>query len=365
MKRLLSAMIALVLLLAIPIASVEAAGDAELGEMLISSEKQSVAVGDVVKVNFELYPNLPDGRKLDSLSGSMKFDTDFLSFGTINQVDEQNNLTSLIKGKASSFQYKFDEKTGTIRFAFIDAYGVDAEGFWFQAEFRVEKEGSTDFVFNGISYTGVDNQYQTVSFRLDPVSVGGLYTEGESVPTDGAAEETFAPLTPAVNTPVPVTPTPKPSNSGQSVPVTSTLPTYSAKPSDSTTVVTPAAAVTSMPVITPGTASGTAKATESASAVQTDTPAPAVPDATSSSGTDPQAEVPDATDSPSGIVDIEPTETAAPTTPDKPIQDSADDNPAQQTNMLLVIGVIIGIVAVIGLGALAIILVLKRRNMEE
>ena len=34
-------------------------------------------------------------------------------------------------------------------------------------------------------------------------------------------------------------------------------------------------------------------------------------------------------------------------------------------NMVLVIGVIVGIVAVIGLGALAIVLVLKRRNAED
>lgn len=368
MKRFLSAMMILVLL-AVPIVSAKAAGTAERGEMLISSDKQSVAVGDVVKVNFELYPNLPDGRKLDSLSGVMKFNSEFLTLGAINQIDEENNLTSLMKGKASNFQYKVDEEAGTMSFAYIDAYGVEAQGFWFQAEFRVEKEGATDFVFNGIKYTGIDSKYKSASFYIDPVSVGGLYTEGESVPTDGAAGETFAPLTPAVNTPAPVTPTPKPSNSGHDVPVTSTLPTYSPNPSSgSTGVVTPKPAVTSKPTTTQAPSQTTEEPSTSAQAGQTDaaTPASSVdPDATPGSETEPNSELPETTEATSIVVAEEPQDTEMPEHPDNPTAVPSGENSEQQMNTLIVIGVIIGIIAVIGLGALAIILILKRRNMED
>ena len=71
MKRFFAALIALLVLLAIPTV---ASAAAEEGEMLISSEKVTGEVGSVVKVDFYLYPNLPDGRKLDSLSGTMKYD---------------------------------------------------------------------------------------------------------------------------------------------------------------------------------------------------------------------------------------------------------------------------------------------------
>lgn len=369
MKRVLAAMVALVLLLAIPIISAEAAGNSELGEMLITSQKQSVAVGDVVKVNFELYPNLPDGRKLDSLSGSMKFDTEFLTLGTINQVDTENNLTSLMKGKASSFQYKFDEATGAIRFAFIDAYGVDKDGFWFQAEFRVEKEGATDFVFNGITYTGVDSKYKTASFYINPVSVGGLYTEGQSIPTDGAADETFAPLTPAVNTPVPSTPTPKPSNSGHDVPVTSTLPTYSANPSSGNTgVVTPKPPVTSAPTKTQAPSQTTAEPSVAPSTGPTDAETPASsaePDATPGPEAEGNTSMPETTEAAAIVIPDEPEETEVPINPDNSTTVPSGDSSEQQASMLLIVGVIIGLVAVVGLGALAIVLILKRRNMDD
>lgn len=358
MKRFFAFVIALALLLALPLASSEAA---EVGELLIASEKVSGAVGDVVKVNFELYPNLPDGRKLDSLSGSMKYNPEIVTLGAISQVDEENNLTSLMKGKASSFQYNIDD-SGELRFAFIDAYGVEADGFWFQAEFRIEQEGATDFVFNGITYTGLDADYKTESFYIDPVSVGGIFTEGQEVPSDGAAEETFAPLTPAVNTPAPVTPTPKPSHNSQTVPVTSSLPTYSAKPTASG-VVTPGPAVTSMPMTTPAPQESTP------APVETEPPA-AAEDPERSEQPNPDAEQPVAVAEATEIPVLE--DTPAPV---QAVEEPAGSEPAKenqapaaqanQPNMALVIGVIIGIVAVVGLGALAIVLILKRRRMDD
>lgn len=381
MKRTLAAVIALILVLAIPLATVEAAGSSEKGELLITQEPETKegTVGEIVTVDFYLYPNLPDGRKLDSLSGTMKYDAEFVTLGSINQVDEEKNLTSLMKGKASSFQYKIEEEDGELRFAFIDAYGVDAEGFWFQAEFRVEKEGATDFVFNGITYTGIDSSYKTVTFVIDPVSVGGVYTAGYDVPDDGAAQETFAPLTPAMETPVSVTPTPKPENEGQPVPVTSTLPTYSAAPTQSG-VVTPAPAVSSMPVTTPAPVDLTpTPQTETPAPEQTEDPSVPVEETTPVPIVTPESNDPsytaEASAFPIGGDEIVGETTSAPDTQTTPIDGNTSDpettksgdadDKKDDSDKWLIIGIIVGMVAVVGLGTLAIILILKRRKLNE
>ena len=319
MKRFLAAFIAIVFVFSLSIRSTRAA---ETGEMLITSDKVCGEVGNILKVNFYLYANLPDERKLDSLSGSLKYDPEFLTFGTINQEDKDENLSSFMKGKASSFQSNLVEP-GLIKFAYIDGYGVEASGFWFQAEFRIEKEGATDFVFNGITYTGLktvqkedgSTGYETVTFRIDPMSVGGIYTEGEVVPTDGADQETFEPLQPAVQTPEPATPTPKPENPGQTVPITTLLPTYSAQPSTPSGLVTPSPAVTSIPMKTPQpqpsvtTVPPTQQTETTAPTQQTETPAP-TPELTSV----PEA-TPELTQEPSASAEIttaEPSETPEP-----------------------------------------------------
>ncbi|MBR4905952.1 MAG: hypothetical protein IKZ44_03780 [Clostridia bacterium] len=374
MKRILAVMIAAVLLFAVPILSGVAAGDDELGEMLIESVSVTGEVGEIVKVNFELYPNLPDGRKLDSLSGSMKYDPEFVTLGAINQVDEENNLTSLMKGKASSFQYNIDEnEKGMLRFAFIDAFGIEAEGFWFQAEFRIEKEGATDFIFNGIRYTGLDAEYHTVSYYIEPVSVGGIHTENETVPTDGAADETFAPITPAVATPVVVTPTPKPSNGGQVVPITSTLPTVSTEVSTPDGIVTPPPAVTSMPVTTPAPYEEKTAAPENTETQPLDpnVEATETQGSTETQPLDPNVEPTETQGSAEtgeqGSYTIEDVtgENGTQGTQNGEKQNTTGGNETQQSNTLLIIGVIIGIIAVLGLGALAIVLILKRRGMQD
>ena len=353
MKRLLAFIVG-IMLLVIPFVSANAAGSAELGELLISSpEKMTGAVGDVVKVNFFLYPNLPEGRKLDSLSGFMKYDSEFVTLGAINQTDEENNLTSLMKGKASMFQYNIEDN-GVLRFTFVDAYGVETDGFWFQAEFRIEKEGATDFIFNGINYTGIDDDFKAMSFYIEPVSVGGIYTEGQEVPADGAAEETYEPIEPSIETPAPVTPTPKPSNDGQTVPVTSTLPTYSANPAPSG-IVTPAPAVTSMPITTPVPPEATA-APSGPNGQQGDISA----EASAAPNGDPSDPANPGTDPVTG----ETIENVKPVDPNDSLKPNTN-NQKGETNTLIVVGVIIGIVAVLGLGALAIVLILKRRKIEE
>ncbi len=395
MKRTLAFVIALALVLAIPFAAVEAAGDSEMGELLITQEPEKIQgeVGEIVKVNFYLYPNLPDGRKLDSLSGTMQYDPEFVTLGAINQKDEELNLKSLMQGKAASFQHKIDN--GVLRFAFIDAYGVEEEGFWFQAEFRIEKEGATDFIFNGITYTGIDSTFKTVSFMINPVSVGGIYTEGQTIPTGGAAEETFAPLTPAVDTPAPPTATPKPSNGGQNVPVVSTLPTYEPNPTASG-IVTPQPPITSIPVKTPDQNDSTSVPQQ-----VTDTPAPEPETPTPESDTPaPGSDTPapadiqtpepvfvPTTDDPNQIVEATPfpigdnndpvNVTDAPSVPieptvtNEPVQPSDETIPEKSTekeadnDLWLIVGIVAAMVAVLGLGALAIVLLMKRRKMND
>lgn len=365
MKRFLAVIIVLALLIALPIASnASAETTAKLGELLITQEPEKIqgAVGDLVKVNFYLYPNLADGRKLDSLSGSMKYDPDVVKLGAVNQVDEENNLKSFMKGKASMFQYNIED-SGVLRFTFIDAYGVETDGFWFQAEFRIEKDGATDFVFNGILYSGVDNAFKAESYYINPISVGGIYTEGQEEPTNGPVEETFAPLTPAINTPAPATSTPKPSHQSQPVPVTSSLPTYSAKPTASG-IVTPKPPVTSMPMTTSAGGTGTdATASPDAAAQTGETTPGTAPDplAEATAEAPIETEVP-AADTPAPVQTVEETEpTAAPAQEDKTNTGAEEE----QMNLPLVIGVIVGIVAVIGLGILAIVLILKRRKLNE
>ncbi len=371
MRRLLSAIIVFILIFAIPVASVEAAGNAELGEMLLTADKVQGNAGDIIKVNFYLYPNLPDGRRLDSISGSMKYDPEFVTLGAINLEDKEENLVTFMKiGNKTVYDFQHNiVEPGEMRFAFLSVYGAEAEGFWFQAEFRIEKEGATDFVFNGISYSGVGENYNSMSFYLEPQSVGGIYTEGQEIPSDGAAGETFKPLEPDVDTPAPVTPTPKPSNNGQPVPITTKLPAVSAKPSnDNTGIVTPGPAVTSMPITTPSNQIGKttpAGTTPEGKIVSTAPTSDATPDASPESGSDPVAEIPETTDSPLTVIGEESGEAGTQTTPPDPEKNTVDEAPAQRTNMLIVIGVIVGIVAVIGLGAIAIILVLKRRRMED
>lgn len=373
-------MIAL-LMLTLPLTSLAA----EQGEMLIVSDPIEGAVGDIVKVNFYCYPNLSDGRLLDSLSGSMKYDKSVLTLGSVSQADEETNLVSLMKGKASNFIYNVEDP-GIMQFAFIDAYGVDGDGFWFQAEFRIEKEGATDFIFNGITYTGLletlnddgTYSYQSESYTIEPVSVGGVYTTGESVPTDGAVDETFAPLDPAVETVAPVTPTPKPSNGGQTVPVTTTLPTPANMPTASSGTPTQKPPVTSVPVRTPAPQNTQPAATNGASAAPATEPA-ATENAPVATDTEPVATEPgtedptvtqEATNEPVPVAEVTPdgkdlpveTQTAEPgTEPVEPTQ-------PQQPSRALVIAIIAGIVVVILLAILAIVLILirnRRMNQED
>ena len=350
MKRLLVVLIALTLL-ALPMLTSHAA---ETGELLITSEKVSGEVGKIVKVNFYLYPNLPEGQKLGSLQGFMKYDSDFVTLGAINQTDTEANLSSWMKGRASKFEY--NPEPGLLRFAFFDGYGIEEGGFWFQAEFRIEKEGATDFVFNGIAYSGIDETYATVLYSIAPVSCGGIYTEGQTVPTMDP-HVTFAPLNPEMPTPTAASASPTSSGSAEATETAKTTPTATAKatatakPSNGnsgTATAKPSATPTPKPTATPAAEKQSNAPTEQApstdiTSVASDTPEPTT-EALSSAPVK-ASEPPKQPEQSPSVTEVGETE--------------------QQSNLLLLTGMTIGLVALIGLGAILTILILKRRKKEE
>ena len=350
MKRLLAFMIAAVLLL-LPIASSRAV---ETGRLSISSEKVGGYVGELVTVQFYLDPNLPDDKKLGSLSGSIKYDSSFVTFGAIDLSGESADRESWMNGNASKFVYNNDP--GFIRFAFMDAYGVEKGGFWFEATFRIEKEGATAFVFNGIEYTGIDSSYSAVSYYLEPFSVGGIYTEGRSVPTDAAADETFAPLYPGM----PIPPVPTPSESSKPADPSPT-PTASA-------VSTTAASASSKP--SGGNGTGNQSSNVSPSGVPETTPGESInPEQTS-------VTVVDRSPEPSGIAANETDHSAIPKETDgsgegsvsnsnEPSAGRPIENQSSKPNVLIFTGAMIGAFALIGLGVLLLILILKRRKKDK
>jgi hypothetical protein len=357
MKKTLASLLILALLIALPLSLAYAAE--EPGELLITSDPVEGNVGDIVKVNFYLYPNLPEGLKLESITCMIKFDPEILKFGTINQFDDKENKESLMKGKASLFQFN-EPNPGELKLAFTDGYGVDAEGFWFQAEFRIEKEGATEFVFNGFTYSGIDSSYKSTSFYLEPASYGGVYTPGQALPSDGASTETFAPLSPAVESKEPATATPKTTTPPPTVPIMSALPTYSARPTSSGGIVTPPAPVTATPV-----PSGSTETAAPATQASETTGTPAAEGTPAPDGTLPaETDLPETSDTPvdsaepTNVTDETPEPVAPETTPVPAEPGSADE----KLSPFAIAGIIAGIVAVIGGGILLIVLVLKRRN---
>ena len=106
---------------------------AEEGEMLITSEPVKGAVGDVVKVDFYCYPNIPEGAVLDAFQGSLSYDPEILTLGAVSLRDEEQNLNSMLNSKSPIWMHT--EEPGKMLFAFADAYGTDAQGFLFQIEF--------------------------------------------------------------------------------------------------------------------------------------------------------------------------------------------------------------------------------------
>ena len=185
----------------------------EEGEMLLTSESVQGAVGDIVKVDFYCYPNLDEGLVMDSFEGTLDYDPEMLTLGSINLRDEEQNLNSLMNSK-SPLWIPSKSEAGKLAFAYADAFGTDANGFLFQLEFRIEKEGACEFVFNGIRYHAIDaSSYRSVgSFYINPVQIGGVYTEGYEITENGTPAATYDPLEPAVETQRPqATDTPKPS----------------------------------------------------------------------------------------------------------------------------------------------------------
>lgn len=390
-----------ILILALAVLLLPATGVAATeGEMLLTSEPVEGAVGDIVKVEFYCYPNLPEGELLDSLEFSLSYDPEMLTFGSFNMRDEEKNLASMMYGKSAQPPMWNLKEPGLIVLAWAELFGTDQQGFLFQLEFRIEKEGASDFLFNSVRYHTINGEsYASVaSYYINPVHIGGVKTAGEEIPEEPETAETYAPLEPAMETPAPQpTDTPKPSNGGQTVPKTSSLPEPTNIPTknpEATGIVTPEPAVTSMPMNTPAatqSAAATAKPTAKTNPTQKATQAPATTDApnTEAPNTEaPNTEAPEtqqpeepettpepneqveATDEPLVVTESTPDIDPDKTNPEGPNGTPENVKPAsgQQPNRALVIAVIAGIVVVILLAALAIVLILihnkKQRDQE-
>ena len=336
MKRSLAVLLALALLFALPIAASEAAAN---GEMLITSEKVTGKVNDVVTVDFYLYPNLPDGQKLESLSCTLKYDPELLTLGSISYIIPEENLTTCLKGNCPIYRDYEDKENnkGVVLFAFADAFGVEQGGFWFRAEFRIEKEGSSSFQFLGIEYSGLDGENHSVPYTLsDQKSVGG------------------------VSTPTPTT-TPTPTNK----PTT--------KPTSGNTTPTPAATAT------PTAATNATPSSQSTNTTApSDTPAPqttAVPTATSDNGSG-SNETGSAAPTDALVIVVQ--ETATPgsgegqenvpkpdETPDSDATKLQTEEPSSILDILVIAGIILGIVALAALCFILFVLFKKRRKEDE
>lgn len=398
MKRMLACLIAALMVLAL-VPSVAFALDKGELEIVTDPETITCEVGEVVKVNFYLYPNLAENLVLNSIQGVLLYDSEMLTYGAINTKDEEQNLKSFM-GKSTVPAVNTTEP-GEIRFAYIDAYGWKEQGFWIQVEFRIEKEGASAFVFNGIRYSGFDTDAKkSEKYYIDPIQAGAISTNAEEpVPTDAAAEMTYEPLTAEIDDTPQNTPTPRPTpqNSGQTVPVTSSLPLPSGidtplpQTQETPALVTPAPAVTSMPITTrapsketkapASTATAAPAATATAAA---DNPA-TVTDPTQAPSEQPNADAP--TDAPSDTptdapISLDPTAEENPDTPKtvetetQPPQETQQSTaqpetinpqpePTQPNKMALTIAVIAGIAVVILLAVLAIVLILVRKKRMD
>ena len=329
MKRSLAVLMTLLLLLSLPIAASEAATN---GEMLITSEKVIGKVNDIVTVDFYLYPNLPDGQKLESLSCTLKYDPELLTLGAVSYIIPEENLTTCLKGNCPIYrEYEDkDNNKGVVLFAFADAYGVEQGGFWFRAEFRIEKEGSSAFQISGIVYSGLDGENHSVPYTLSDQTVGGISTP---VPTN--------------------TPTPKPTSPGK---------TPTPKPTSGSTTPTPAE--TEKPTIQPTN-----------TIAPSNTPAPqttAAPTATSGNGGG-ISETGSAAPSNVPVIVVEETPTPDSgenvskndATPEPDAAKLQEEEPSSILDILVIAGIILGIVALAALCFILFVLFKKRRKEDE
>ncbi len=336
MKRYFAVLLTLALLFILPIAASEAAAN---GEMLITSEKVTGKVNDVVTVDFYLYPNLPDGQKLESLSCTLKYDPELLTLGSVSYIIPEENLTTCLKGNCSIYRDYEDKENnkGIVLFAFADAFGVEQGGFWFRAEFRIEKEGASSFQLLGIEYSGLDGENHSVPYTLsDQKSVGGV-----STPTP-----TPTPTNKPTTKPTSGNSTPTPATTATPTPATNSTPTSQATNSNAPSD-TPAQQTTAVPTDTPDNNSGNGS-NESGSAVPSDVPVIVVQEtATPGSG-----EGQENTEKPDDNTDHDATKLQT-------------EEPSSILDILVIAGIVLGIVALAALCFILFILFKKRRKTDD
>ena len=355
MKRTIALLMG-VLLLAVLVPSVAYATDE--GEMEIVTEPETIhcAVGDIVKVNFYLYPNLPENILMNSVQGKLIYDPEMLTFGAINTKDEDENLRSFLEDGKSTMRAENYMTPGEILFGYIDVYGWKGQGFWIQVEFRVEQEGACIFLFNGILYSGIDQETnKSISYYIEPKQAGAITTGDDPVPTDAEVNVTYEPLAPEISTTPTPSPTQRPQNSGQTVPQTSSVPLPSGVTLP-TSNPNPTGPLTMPPVVTP-TPSPT-RIPSSATKVPVGTAAAELPEespqasAQQGESMDPVSEGTAKPQEPTGL-------TAA------PAPETSKTTQEQPSNLVMTVVIIAGIALVVLLALLAIVLILMRKRRLE
>lgn len=202
---------AVLLLLLIPKAGFAQSADPETAVDITSDPATTEGeVGSLVAVDIYLHTTLPENLLLCSIEGVLQYDADLLSFGAVFEADEEKELRSFLKdGKATIPVYNSSDP-GKLRFVVADAYGWETDGFWLMLEFRVDREGATDFVFSDLTYLCVDHETGEVyKYTAEPIKAGSLVTpNAASVTPTAEATDTPKPTEEASVTPTEtVTPT--------------------------------------------------------------------------------------------------------------------------------------------------------------
>lgn len=344
MKKIISLCLVVLILFALVPQSFAAS---EKGEAVLYSEVISGNVGDVILVNIFLERNCEGDAAIDSMQGTLIYDTEYLTYGNYKLTDEVNDLSSVSNEASGMWQVNEKEK-GSVLFAFASAFGINQDGFLVQFLFRIEKEGGTRLVLNNFEYsTWSRSSGNTASYYLEPFYVCGVVTEGYEVDLSETPDEEFESLSKQTVTPKPnqdkATPVPSKSVDIEidGTPLPEELIQYSPKPSEAPgTAIAPAS----------NAPSNTEAPTDSATAEPaTQAPsAPAVPDEADKAEDEPAIEV--------DVEEIPPTDT--------PDEGDAKSQPEDGRKLGVAAWILIGlgVLAVVLLTVAISLLAIRKRN---
>lgn len=172
-----------------------------LGNAELTAEPVYGKVGDIVTVNVYLTANLRNEYTLDSMQGSLIYDSEYLTYGDYQLKDADNGLDSVSNSASGMWLFNGNEK-GVVKFAFASSAGIEQDGFLIQLRFRIEKEGTSNIILNGFEYHDYSvSKADGQGYYLEPFILTGVSTEGYTPDIDAdvnmefesIAKETAAP----------------------------------------------------------------------------------------------------------------------------------------------------------------------------